>query len=622
MKSYGKTILRSVKANLGRLLSICFIILLGITFVSGLGTLTRVIKTSFARSLKDNQVPDIIIKSEAGFSAEEIEFIKNHKSVARAQELTMIDLSSIGSFVEHNGQNLNTRIYILPLGGMALNKINIIDGKAPGQAGEILIERSSDTIKHFDIGEKFSVFGNELEVVGIAQNPMMISKNGDVDFIDMRPLDLIIYVDTNFASELLSNFDLIDTIPVTDIYILSYHANKHEPFTKGYKKSVQSAVEELKSDLKSFNDEMGYERTYHFLTLNENKSTAILEFYCDRVDIICAIFPLFFIAVAALVVLTTMSRMIEEERPLLGCFKTLGYTDGQIVFKYVFLVFICCLIASIAGSLAGVWILPTVIYNAFAQLFYNPEMVKSFSYLGGILASLAMFITVEAVTLSVCLKELKGQPAEILRPKAPKAGKKIALEKVRFFWNRLPFRYKSTFRNMFRYVNHYVMTAVSVAGSTALVFAGFALLDMTKNPAQNVGNLASAFYMISLVIILFALLLTAFVVYNLTNMNIGERKREIATLKVLGYLDNEVTGYIYREIFLMALTGIIIGIPLGCLLVHFVFNFIDFGSLSYVRWYSYLITPALVMIFIGIVDLILKPKIDAISMTSSLSSIE
>ena len=128
--------------------------------------------------------------------------------------------------------------------------------------------------------------------------------------------------------------------------------------------------------------------------------------------------------------------------------------------------------------------------------------------------------------------------------------------------------------------------------------------------------------MISFVVILFAAALCVLVVYNLTNMNIGERKREIATLKVLGYRAGEVAGYIYREVFIMALFGIILGIPLGYGFLSFVFAYMDFGTMSVVQWQTYLYSVLLVVVFVALVDLLLARKIRKIDMNASLKSVE
>lgn len=176
---------------------------------------------------------------------------------------------------------------------------------------------------------------------------------------------------------------------------------------------------------------------------------------------------------------------------------------------------------------------------------------------------------------------------------------------------------------MFRYKGHLLMTVISVAGSTALVFAGFSLRNIADRLATTSGAaIADTLIPISLLVIVFALLLCAFVVYNLTNMDISERVREIATLRVLGYRGREAAGYIYREVLIMAVMGICIGIPLGVGLVQFVVAYLEFGALSDVAWYSYLLSAALVLVFVAAVDLLLLPKILRVNMTEALKSVE
>ena len=135
-------------------------------------------------------------------------------------------------------------------------------------------------------------------------------------------------------------------------------------------------------------------------------------------------------------------------------------------------------------------------------------------------------------------------------------------------------------------------------------------------------DVSSTLKLVSFAIILFALALCILVLFNLTNMSIGERKREIATLKVLGYIDLEVYGYIFREILVMSIFGIILGLPLGFGLIAFIINYLDFGSINSIKWYSYISTIILVICFVGVVDLMLCHKIKKIDMNDSLKSTE
>jgi putative ABC transport system permease protein len=274
------------------------------------------------------------------------------------------------------------------------------------------------------------------------------------------------------------------------------------------------------------------------------------------------------------------------------------------------------------GMFGGL-VLPNVIYPSFATLFFMPPMSDNFYPLSGILALLSTSVAVLAVTYFVCRDSLKEKPAALLTAKAPVAGKKILLEKIAFLWKPLSFKYKSSIRNIFRYKKHLVMTLLSVAGSTALVFAGFALLNVADAMALKGGSYAEmtgSISMIAVVVVIFALLLCGFVIYNLTNLNVGERKKEIAALGVLGYQNEEILGYIYREILMMSAVGAAIGIGLGMALVWFVLEYLGFGSLWDAQWYAYVASFVLVILFVLFTDLILAPKILKIDMTTSLKS--
>ena len=167
------------------------------------------------------------------------------------------------------------------------------------------------------------------------------------------------------------------------------------------------------------------------------------------------------------------------------------------------------------------------------------------------------------------------------------------------------------------------MTLLSVGGSTAIVFAGFSLFDITQALQEGEGGaVAKSIVPVSYFLIIFAILLVALVLYNLTNMSITERERELATLEVLGYHDGETVLYLYREIAVMTVLGLILGIPLGMGLMEIVVLYLEFGSLADIRWYSYLAPVAVVAFFAVVVDLLLLPKILKIDMISSLKSVD
>ena len=186
------------------------------------------------------------------------------------------------------------------------------------------------------------------------------------------------------------------------------------------------------------------------------------------------------------------------------------------------------------------------------------------------------------------------------------------------------FRYKSSFRNIFRQKKNLILTSLSIIGSTLLVLIGFALFDASFALKEDAlfGNVASTMGIISMVIILFAVAMAIVVIYSLANMNIADRQRELATLKVLGYHDRECSFYTFREIMIISILAVIIGIPLSTLVVAFVLQYLDFGTINDVKWYSYLGTFGIIIVTTLLVNLLLYPKIKAVNMNDSLKVID
>lgn len=197
----------------------------------------------------------------------------------------------------------------------------------------------------------------------------------------------------------------------------------------------------------------------------------------NRVDAVARIFPVFFFIVAAFVCLTTMTRMVEEQRTQIGTLKALGYGNLSIAGKYL----IYAATASIAGSMAGLGVglklFPYVITNAYSMLYRLPPTIMPFRADYVFWITLGALICTSLAVYLACYKELTEQPSALMRPKAPKMGKRVLLERLPFIWSRLNFFSKVTIRNLFRYKKRLFMTLLGVAGCTALMLAGFGLRD-------------------------------------------------------------------------------------------------------------------------------------------------
>lgn len=601
MNTYFKSILRSVKSNLSRFISIIVVMLLGIAFVAGLFTLSPSIKDSFSAQLNRDNFADVTVKSTAadgrGITQADVEKLLALDCVDSVETLTVVD----GILEEKN-----TRIYVYKDFDTKINPLQLQEGRFPEAFGEVAVERKSNYVEAYAVGDEITVYGMLCKVVGVVGNPRIFDVFGEPDMIHQDNLERIIYFDRDFCPL---------PLPVTDAYVRFSGMTDRAFFSEEYFDGVNAVTAELESVLGTEN--------FKFLTVKDNKSYAALDSYCDKVSVITLIFPLFFIAVSSLVVMTTVSRMVEEERGVLGCLKSLGFSDGKIVLKYVFLTGICSIFAATVGFAVGLTLLPAVLYPAFETMFHMPPFSGNLYPLGGILAFIGMTAVVLGVAAWVAKSALKEKPAELLIAKAPKAGKKIWLEYLPWLWKRLSFKYKSSIRNIFRYKKHLWMTVISVAGATALAFAGFAILNVADALAVDGGSfvgMRDSISAIAWVVVAFGLLLCVFVIYNLVNLNVGERKREIATLEVLGYNGAEILGYIYREIILMAIVGAIFGLGLGMGLIEFVLYYLEFGSLADVKWTSYLLSFSFVILFVVAADFLLARKILSIDMTTSLKA--
>ena len=208
-----------------------------------------------------------------------------------------------------------------------------------------------------------------------------------------------------------------------------------------------------------------------------NYGAASFEADADRVDSIAAVFPFIFFLVAALVALTTMTRMVEEERALIGTFKALGYRRTRIASKYLAYAAAASGIGSILGILALSQVLPAVIMKAYGIIYFVPELPLPLPVdpgFAGLAAGLGVGVTLFA-TWAAVVATLRERPAQLMLPRAPKAGKRIVLERIGPLWRHLSFSWKVTFRNLFRYKKRFVMTVIGIAGCTALLLTGLGL---------------------------------------------------------------------------------------------------------------------------------------------------
>lgn len=557
---------------------------------------------------------------------------------------------------------------------------------------------------------------------------------------------------------------------------------------------------------------------WYVFTRDDNPGYSSFSQNADRLDAVASVFPVFFLLVAVLVCVTTMTRLIEEKRNEIATFKALGYSNLSIIMKFVIYSLIAGIAGSIIGIIIGVSTLPFIIYNAYKIMYYIGDISLVLHIPSIVLGVLAAILCTTLVSVIVCMRSLKQKPAQAMRPKAPKAGKRIFLEYITPLWNHFSFTAKLTARNLFRYKSRLCMTVIGVAGCTALIVAAFGLLnsfeplkhdqygtvfkydavvvpeesgtsdDLTyltdkldnnslvtdymlslsedaevsfknniKNESTyltvvdsldgldsiisfhtrkdkkeltlnddgvfvneklcdefgiNLGDmikissdsgeidvkvtgiyenyihnyifmspkLYSTLYnkeisfnmldvvlkdcteqeknsfseellkdsrivavsfidesvkeftdmldslnLVVLVMIISAAALAFVVLYNLTNINIAERVREIATFKVLGFNNKETASFIYKENIALTIFGIIAGLVLGIFLTGFIVQTVEVDNIMFGRdiyFTSYLYASGLTMLFSLIVNAVMSFKIKSVNMVESLKSVE
>ncbi len=259
---------------------------------------------------------------------------------------------------------------------------------------------------------------------------------------------------------------------------------------RDYRTGKQAAISQIQSgEQKIKNAQKDIEEIsmpeWYILDRSSNLSYARYKVDVEKVADIAAVFPIFFFLVAALVTLTTMTRMVEEERIQIGTLKALGYSHRTIMSKYLIYCGAAAFLGCLIGLAAGFHLLPTVIYQAYASQYDLPDLILQFNAKYAVLSCILEILCTVGAAWIACRQTLKEKPALLMIPRAPKAGKRILLERIGFIWNRLSFTHKATARNIFRYKKHLFMTIIGIAGCTALILTGFGLRDSMSTIVQT-----------------------------------------------------------------------------------------------------------------------------------------
>ena len=667
-----------------RLISILLMVLVSVGFTAGIGMATDKINDSIAEYHEARNVSDMILLNDEGsFTDDDIAALETQFGAENVQTGGMLEFEVKDGKGTVNDTELTftnvpdgiVRVYLFDEAAdpsevtqNLFEDVTHYDTSAAGDdAITVYAERATEQLAGYEEGQSFTMsatitqsltefegmaanatltipFEQNYVLGGTVRNPLHMAVRDDPSYTDdpasddeddMLDLTTIFYVFgdlVNTTANGTANGTIsisygdttierpLNNVPVANIPVeIAASTLRNQVYLTlpdagslfgfGYDGALDDAEAAVAS--------LGLSVSPQVLTMHENYSYESFREYGGKIEGIGYVLMVVFLLVTILVVLSTMTRLLDEERGQIACLMTLGYSPASIIVKYLLFALVGTLIGGVGAYFAGLG-LARIIYVNFEWNYALPPYSSNVTMTFYLITFAVILISTLIATAVAGFKLTREHPATLLRPKTPKAGKTVFLERIPFIWNRLSFKYKSTMRNVLRFFVRFLMTVVSVAFSTALVLAGLAVLDCCL--FQDIGG--AAMIAVAIIVLVFAALLNFVVIYTLTNINISERERELATLMVLGYYDNEVAGYIYREIYITSLIGILFGLPLGCLLCLFIFNVMGFGSIPGINWFVWVLAPILSVIFTVLVTLMLRRKITKIDMNNSLKAIE
>ncbi len=829
-----KNLLREIKRTFTKFLSIFAICALGVAFFAGIRAASPDMKEAGDRLYDTYNLSDISVISTSGLTADNIRDLESIEGVQAVRASLFVDAMAKGT----GEKEKNIRLYSMPIKLKSeyaplielipdygidtspeyeMNGVEIVSGRMPLNDTEIALDNTLEGSLVKQLGDEITLATSggsvTLRVVGFIRSPMYISLfERGTSSIGNGTSDGFAYASGNAISSLGTKLPVISLLNTyytrADIVIAGKEGLS--AYSDEYKALVSDVTDRIENYASTQSG------TWYVQDRSGNPGYSDYSENTDRIAAVGDVFPLIFFIVAALVCLTTMTRMVEEQRIEMGTMKALGYGGRQIAMKYAAYAMSACISGGVVGAIIGFKLFPYVIMKGYSIMYYLGKLETPYRADIALMAIAAMAVCTAAATFSACYASLKEVPATLMRPKAPKAGRRVLLEKIPFIWKKLGFTSKVTVRNLFRYKKRFFMSVIGIAGSGALLVTAFGINDsifgiiekqfgdiwqmdvqayvyeampladmqemLSKNPANDdfdsimfcldsqmeckndgrsqngvhllgvetaesmagrinlhnggtpvtlddggvvvtaklaetlsikigdginmrtggedhlmrvigiadnyvyhyvyitaayyetvfgkamqyngfMGNLKdgltdetmdamstqllsdsrmytvrtiesiydsvwdslSILNYVVLVLILGSGMLTFVVMLNLTNINIGERMRELATLRVLGFYDKEMYDYIFRENNALSVIGAFVGLLFGKIMHLFVIRTCEVDMVMFVRSakpLSYVYAFALTIVFSQIVNLLMRPKVRAIDMVESLKSAE
>ena len=486
MRNVIKMTIRSIKTFFGRYMAILLIVGLSAGFFAGLKITKAAMVNTLDIYMDEQNFYDYRLISTLGFTDDDVQ------ELAGLDGVSVVDgMYSQDYMISAESGDKAFRLIGLP---DHINRPSVVKGRLPEESNECVVD--DELFKESDIGSVIKIADEneeaslgmikykEYTIVGLVDSPLYIGIERDTTSIGSGSLAGFVYIlpqcfDSDVYTEVNIKLDIDEAI----------YSEKYDDVIEKHKDNITDLCETLANNryediLKEYGitaelgEQMGIlEPDTYVLTREENPGYVSFRNDTGIVSGIANIFPVFFILIAMLVCITTMTRMVDEERTQIGVLKAIGFSDRKIIAKYMMYAGSGTIIGWVIGFFLCTWGLPQIFWYAYNSIYDFAKLPYLFS---PVLATTTLVVSLLGIlgsTFFACRKELSSLPAKLIRPRAAKNGKRILLERIGILWKHLSFLQKITLRNMFRYKARFIMMLVGIGCSSGLLVTAFGVYD-------------------------------------------------------------------------------------------------------------------------------------------------
>ena len=492
MKAFNKDVVRTIGSSKKRFFSIMAICALGVTMFVGLAVACIDLRKSADAFFDDQALFDLSVMSTLGMTDDDVAALAALDGVAVAEGSYEASVhTDVGGHLEQAD--------VKALSDAGINEPYVLEGRLPQDATEVAVTQAYLNDSGKQIGDTLTFTLDDEGSDGASEGDASSgdagasgNASGEPMFSDDATYTIVgaVVDPTNVVSPEGAT-SLRNSTTSDYVFYLTRDAAQGDVYTAVYLRvsdaeelacysDAQADIDEARADAQAL------EASWYIQDRMSLVGYSSVDSDATSIETIAAVLPVIFLVVAVLVSLTTAMRMVEEQRGLIGIYKALGYSNARIMGKYAVYVFAASFIGSVLGDVVGFFALPEFLFGIFRTMYLLPTYDFAFDAMYAVGGVALFVVAITGATMFACRRDLRQTPAELMRPKAPKAGKRILLERIGPLWRRMSFLNKVTARNLFRYKARFFMTVFGILGCTMLLVCGFAIKNTVDSlPARQ-----------------------------------------------------------------------------------------------------------------------------------------